>query len=374
MKEEFKEIENLLNVVKSRIDAHLKFKEEYNKQLAFDFSLFQFFSIGENKISQVLAFFLDIYQNHGQGDIFLKEFVRTFYGKDIEIKQIENICEKVITKNRRIDVYVQLRDLTIAIENKIWADDQNNQLRDYSNFLERKSQGNYQLLYLNPYGLEPKSKSIDNKLKESLISQNKLKIIGYKQDIIPLINNWLVICEADNVSHFLKEFKKYLEIKFLGKNTLNMSKELREIIYSNEREVQLLVNEYKEIENEVLSKLNTVGKELDKIYPELSEGIELSKSGLFNWAGSRVYKYSLSKGGNKIWIQFVKEEINLYSNHYLQEGTDTIFKDILLELGINNHIKINHKLNKTELINIFLNQVKIANESFKIYEERLDIE
>src|SRR5690606_34349033 len=117
---------------------------------------------------------------------------------------------------------------TIAIENKIWADDQNNQLRDYSNFLERKSQGNYQLLYLNPYGLEPKSKSIDNKLKESLISQNKLKIIGYKQDIIPLINNWLVICEADNVSHFLKEFKKYLEIKFLGKNTLNMSKELRE--------------------------------------------------------------------------------------------------------------------------------------------------
>lgn len=374
MKEEFIEIERLLNVVKSRIDAHLKFKEEYNKQLAFDFSLFQFFSIGENKISQVLAFFLDINQNHGQGDIFLKEFVKTFYEKDIEIKQIENVCEKVITKNRRIDVYIELKDLTIAIENKIWADDQNNQLRDYSNFLERKSQGNYQLLYLNPYGLEPKSKSIDNTLKESLISQNKLKIIGYKQDIIPLINNWLVICEADNVSHFLKEFKKYLEIKFLGKNTLNMSKELREIIYSNEREVQLLVNEYKELENEVLSKLNTVGKELDKIHPELSEGIELSKSGLFNWSGARVYKYSLSKGGNKIWIQFVKEEISLYSNYYLQEGTDTIFKDILLELGINNHIKINHKLNKTELINIFLNQVKIANESFKTYEKQLEIE
>ncbi|MGV0847821.1 PD-(D/E)XK nuclease family protein [Empedobacter falsenii] len=374
MKEELIEIEHLLTIVKSRIDAHLKFKEEYNTQLAFDFSLFQFFSIGENKISQVLAFFLDINQNHGQGDIFLKEFIKTFYEKDIEIKQIENVCEKVITKNRRIDVYIELKDLTIAIENKIWADDQNNQLRDYSNFLEKKSQGNYQLLYLNPYGLEPKSKSIDNTLKESLISQNKFKIIGYKQDIIPLINNWLVICEADNVSHFLKEFKKYLEIKFLGKNTLNMSKELREIIYSNEREVQLLVNEYKELENEILSKLNTVGKELDKIHLELSEGIELSKSGLFNWSGARVYKYSLSKGGNKIWIQFVKEEISLYSGFYLQEGTDTIFKDILLELGINNRIKINHKLNKTELINIFLNQVKIANESFKKYEKKLETE
>ena len=53
------EIKDILNTVKSRIDAHIKFKKEYDKQLAFDFSLFQFFKIGENKISQVLAYFLD---------------------------------------------------------------------------------------------------------------------------------------------------------------------------------------------------------------------------------------------------------------------------------------------------------------------------
>lgn len=374
MKQEFGEIKTLLEVVKSRIDAHLKFKNEYNKQLALDFSLFQFFSIGENKISQVLAFFLDVHQNHGQGDIFLKEFVKTFYERKIEINQLENVCEKVITKNRRIDIYIRLRELTIAIENKIWADDQSNQLKDYSKFLDSKSQGNYLLLYLNPYGLEPKDKSIDKRLKESLINQNKLKIIGYKQDIIPLINKWLVACEADNVSHFLKEFKKYLEIKFLGKNTLNMSKELREIIYSNEREVQQLVKEYKEIENEVLDKLNTIGKELDKINPELDLGIELSKSGLFNWYGTRVYKYSLTKNGNKIWVQFVKDEIYLYSNYYLQEGTDTMFKDILAELGINNHVKINHKLSKEELVNTFLSQIKVANKSFSVYDERIENE
>jgi len=369
---EFKEIENLLNIVKSQIDTHLKFKKEYDKQLALDFSLFQFFTIGENKISQVLAYFLDVNQNHGQGNIFLKEFVNTFCDKEIEIEQLENICEKIIpNNNRRIDIYIKLKDFTIAIENKIWADDQNNQLRDYSAFLEQKSQGNYLLLYLSPYGLEPKTKSIKEKLKESLIEKKKLKIISYKDDIISLINNWLVICEADNVSHFLKEFKKYLEIKFLGKNTLNMSKELRAIIHKNEREVQQLVNEYKGIENEILSKLNTVGKELDKIQPVLDFGIEISKSGLFNWNGSRVYKYSISKNGNKIWIQFVKEEIHLYSNYYLEEGTDLIFKEILTELNINNHIKINHNQTKSELVNIFLSQVKVANESFRIYDERM---
>jgi len=80
---EFKEIENILNIVKSRIDAHYKFKKEYNRQLALDFSLFQFFSVGENKISQVLAYFLDIHQNHGQGDIFLSEFLKAFTEKEI---------------------------------------------------------------------------------------------------------------------------------------------------------------------------------------------------------------------------------------------------------------------------------------------------
>ncbi|MFD2916372.1 PDDEXK-like family protein [Psychroserpens luteus] len=367
----YNEIENLLNIVKSQIDTHLKFKKEYDKQLALDFSLFQFFTIGENKISQVLAYFLDVNQNHGQGNIFLKEFIKTFYDKEIEIKQLENVCEKLITDNRRIDIYIKLKGLTIAIENKIWADDQNNQLRDYSTFLEQKSQGNYLLLYLSPYGLEPKPKSIKEKLKGSLVEQNKLKIISYKDDIINLINSWLVICEADNVSHFLKEFKKHLEIKFLGKNTLNMSKELRTIIHKNEREVQQLVNEYKVIENEILSKLNTVGKELDKNHPDLDFGIEISKSGLFNWNGSRVYKYSISKNGNKVWIQFAKEEIHLYSNYYLEEGTDVIFKEILTELNINNNIKINHNQNKSELVNIFLSQVKVANESFRIYDDRM---
>ncbi|SNR67031.1 PDDEXK-like family protein [Lutibacter flavus] len=371
---EFKEIENLLNIVKSRIDAHLKFKKEYDKQLAFDFSLFQFFTIGENKISQVLAYFLDENQNHGQGNIFLKEFVKTFYDKEIEVQQLENICEKIITENRRIDIYIKLKGLTIAIENKIWADDQKNQLKDYSTFLEQKSKGNYLLLYLNPYGLEPTTNSIKEKLKENLIEQKKLKIISYKDDIISLINNWLVICEADNVSHFLKEFKKYLEIKFLGKNTLNMSKELRTIIHENEREVQHLVNEYKGIENDILSKLNSVGKELDKSQADLNFGVEISKSGLFNWNGSRVYKYSISKNGNKIWVQFVKEEIHLYLNYYLQEGTDSVFKEILTGLNFTANTEINYNQSISELVNIFLNHVKVANESFRIYDEQKENE
>lgn len=365
---EYKEIESLLNITKSRIDTHNEFKKEYDKQLAFDFSLFNFFSIGENKVSQILAYFLDEKQNHGQGNLFLNEFVKAFYHKEIDTKHSINICEKRITENRRIDVYIELNGLIIAIENKIWADDQQNQLKDYATFLEQKSKGNYLLLYLNPYGSEPTSKSIDLNTKENLIKQEKFKIISYKNDIINLINNWLIICEADNVTYFLKEFKKHLEIKFLGKNTLNMSKDLRIIIENNKREVQQLVKEYKDIENEVYNKLNLVGKELDKINPELNSEINISKSGSFNWYNTRVYKYSVSKNQNKVWIQLVKNEIDLVSCYYLQEGTDSKFNEILNELNINNNKPLDYKKSVSELVNIFIEQVKIASKSFETYE------
>jgi hypothetical protein len=153
-----------------------------------------------------------------------------------------------------------------------------------------------------------------------------------------------------------------------------MSKELRVLINENEREVQQLVTEYKGIENEILSKLNSVGKELDKIETDLGSGVEISKSGLFNYNGSRVYKYSISKNGNKVWVQFVKEEIHLYLNYYLQEGTDSIFREILTELNFPASIEVNYNQNKSELVNIFSKHVRIINESFRIYDVRKENE
>jgi hypothetical protein len=63
--------------------------------------------------------------------------------------------------------------------------------------------------------------------------------------------------------------------------------------------------------------------------------------------------------------------MHLFSNYYLEEGTDLIFEDILTKLNINNNVPINHNQNKSELVNVFLSQVKVANESFRIYEERM---
>lgn len=366
---DYNKIKEILSIVKSKIEAHTEFKKEYNKQLAFDFNLFNFFNVGENKVSEILAFFLNPKESHGQGNIFLKEFVTAFYKEDVDLSNAYIECEKIITNKRRIDLYIKLKDFTIAIENKIWADDQPNQLKDYATFLEKETKGNFLLLYLNPYGSIPTEKSIDNEYKEKLFSKEQYKKISYKNDILILIDKWSAICEADNVTFFIKEFKKYLKIKFLGNNTINMSAKLREIIKNNQVEVTALVKEYNTIGDEIVSKLNEVGKELDKRNPILNEDLSLSKSGLFNWYGTRVYKYSISKGTNKIWIQLFREDIFLYSNYYFQDGTDEKFKEITKELELNDRLEVDHKKSKSELIAIFLEQVEKTNEIFKEYDK-----
>ena len=98
--------------------------------------------------------------------------------------------------------------------------------------------------------------------------------------------------------------------------------------------------------------------------------LEISKSGVFNWEGSRVYKYSISKGDNKIWIQYVKREIHLYSNYYFQNGTDAKFKEIAENTPeLNNNIKVDYKKSKNELIKLFINQVENVNGIFERYEK-----
>jgi hypothetical protein len=368
---EFEKIEKLLRVVESKIEAHNEFKKEYDRQLAFDFSLFNFFNVGENKVSQILAYFLDEKKNHGQGNAFLNEFVNMFCNQEIDTSDSDIVCEKATTKNRRIDIYIGLPSTTIAIENKIWADDQPNQLKDYSTFLEKKTKGNFLLFYLTPYGSEPSEKSIDEALKQKLVESEKLKIISYKHDIIELINRWLVICEADSVSHFIKEFKKFLEIKFLGNNTLNMSKNLREIIYQNQTEVGSLVAEYKAIENEIFLKLNETGKALQKETPKLNPDLEFSRSGLFNWGGTRVYKFSVSKDENKIWVQFVKNEVHMFSNFYVEDTSNPKFIEIAGSSGLNDEVIVDHKQSKKELIKLFLQQVEMTNEIFKKYDKSM---
>ncbi len=281
-------IETLLKKVKSKIEAHKEFKEAYNKKLAFDFSLFNFFDIGENKISKILTFFLNENETHGQGKTFLNEFINQFYGKNIDSKVREVRCEKKTTSGRKIDIYIEFEDTTIiAIENKIWAGDQDDQVKDYITYIDEQSKTNFLLLYLSPYGRKPSDKSIP---KDYEISKNgRLEVINYTEDIKQLINRWLAVCEADNVSHFLKEFKNYLEIKFHGNNTLNMTNKIKEIILNNIEESELISKSYDKIIYELKEEFR------DKVFEILKNKQEIKFKGIEK-------QVKMSKPHSRIWF------------------------------------------------------------------------
>lgn len=357
---ETNEIELILNNVEEKLAAHKEFKTAYDKQLAFDFSLFNFFSTGENKYSEILAFFLDPVQPHGQGDVFLRAFLDYLGLQNVSTAEVSVKCEQVIDSNRRIDILISMKDFVIAIENKVWANDQSNQLKDYSGFLNRISNGNYLLLYLNPYGNDPTTNSISKEERSKLINEDKLRIIGYTDDIDHLLGQWVGLCQAERVRNFLLELKKHLTNNFIGTNTLDMSNKLREIRLEKQEAVESLVSEYKSLEREAEQKHSKAVDLIRSEKIEVARSLKIEKSKLFSKMNYRMFKISVSAGTNQIWIQLMNKAINIYSTHYWERGTLESIKEQALEIGINKDHKLDRNDSAEKLKVLFLDQVALA--------------
>jgi len=109
--------------------------EKTHKEDGHNFNIFLFlrdefgFAVQETMHSKLIKFLLDTYASHGQGNIFLIEF--------LELLEVENPKEGiwyVSAEQGRIDVLLKRNEpqSIIIIENKSnWADDQDNQLYRY---------------------------------------------------------------------------------------------------------------------------------------------------------------------------------------------------------------------------------------------------
>ncbi len=94
----------------------------------------------ENKISDVIKLLLEPNGVHGQGALFLKIFLKKleeFTDKNIFIDFSKVKIEREKTtdllkdnQNRRIDLLKKSNNYVIGIENKPWAGEQENQLKD----------------------------------------------------------------------------------------------------------------------------------------------------------------------------------------------------------------------------------------------------
>lgn len=143
----------------------------------------------ENTHSAILTEFLNPKGTHGLKSKLLECFIKTL-GENFTINgfNCENarIYTEYSTPEGRIDILIEdeKRKKAIIIENKIYANDQLNQLKRYDSYAKNKyTKGNYQILYLTLDGKEATEQSGKG---VSYLT------ISYEENII----NWLEKCVA----------------------------------------------------------------------------------------------------------------------------------------------------------------------------------
>jgi PD-(D/E)XK nuclease superfamily len=242
---ELDKITELFGELETKIGFVDEINARFGKTLALDFNSLDFWRIDENKVSEILAFFLDPLERHHQGDLYLKLFIEHF---DLDftysnVKEIKVETERVIDFNRRIDVFISYKetDKLIAIENKIRSatKDQENQIADYINYLKRLNNDNFHLLYLAPKEKILSDKSISAEESKLYTDDNKLILINYEDGIVDLIHKFAIHSENDRVRAFLLDFERKLRQMYLGMDSINDAKIISQFIVQREENINL---------------------------------------------------------------------------------------------------------------------------------------
>ncbi len=228
------EFDRFFSTLQAKRDSFVEFVKLYEPSLAPRFNLFDFISLDENKLSEIIAFFLDPKASHGQGDAFLRIFLAmigridgnealqkflkacedNLQGPVKVTLTLEKATDLIETSQRRIDIELNIGNLGLAIENKPWALDQIDQISDYNKQLRKRyGENRYLLIYLSGTGEPPSAESIAEKEREALTNSGHLKILSYRE-FITFVNSFKKDCRSERVRYFLQDFEDYLRRQF----------------------------------------------------------------------------------------------------------------------------------------------------------------
>lgn len=322
---------SLVTIAQEINEIHIK-SEERAKATKGRFNLFTtLLNIGdETRLhSRFILFLLNSNETHDCGDLFLNLFIDTIAEDDTVLKDIEEAKrlldikeDKLLVANaeeptddgRRMDIYLKFENHTFAIENKIWARDQPNQIFDYAKHIQSSKDNNY-LFYLTLDG----KKSAESKDPENQKESNYF-CISYENHIIKWLNKCLEKSyKYININLAIQQYKNVIEQ--LTNQTLEKAAmdEIKNIIINQSN---ILINR-----NEIIAGINDAAKEIiDDFFKELltrfeSKGIyeveRIDKGSytyyLLNYASENQMRFRLGYTSNAktVWILMEKEEPEL---------------------------------------------------------------
>jgi hypothetical protein len=290
-------IQHLLNSVS---EINRKY-EEIARIAGENFNIFSILKLQSDEVrlhSRLLGELLNPYGSHEKNELFLELFLTTIglikdYSKE-QLRKATVIVEENIgnisddySKGGRIDLVIKFPEhkREIVIENKIYADDQPNQLGRYYH-----EYPNAHLIYLTPLERKPKPESIGNKLNPEYI-----KCITYKIEI----KNWLELCheKSSNFPMLREILNQYLyTIKNITNQSMNenMSNEIINRIVSNPESIKAANVVFDNWEKSCFKIIDNLKPEFEKIANSLDMQfqIEIPNGNVFGNAdtGFSFYK------------------------------------------------------------------------------------
>ena len=292
-------LQNLLNEVIKKTDALKTAQTLYSRQLAPKFNTFDYINTNELGLSQIIADLLNPKGSHGQQEDFLLLFIKhclPSVTKDSNwnplLKNLEKtriFIEEITSASntqRRMDIYLECKfgdeSYGICIENKPYASDQFEQLKDYAEELKQRGLTQWYLVYLNEHTDKPSEYSINSEDLEALLVENHFSSLKFR-DLI----DWLKACQIESQNHsvteFLAQLVKFIQKQFMGIEDMNMENTVLEVMQKSEENIEASIqisNNVYEMKRQLVQKLiEDIKTEYLKKYSERPYQLDVSQIG-----------------------------------------------------------------------------------------------
>lgn len=266
----------------------------------------------ENQHSNIISFLIDPEEIHNHPE-FGTKFLDLLKKKGLNITG-EKICNTVREDStddlRRIDIFVETENEYIIIENKVYADDQDNQIHDYIEYVKEKYSADEKVfvVYLNPWGYDPSEKSISPEELANLKNEKHFITLSYSEDIL----NWLDQLEFKKDEDVLKAgIVQYIDV------VQAITNKRKEVFKMNEEIANELFYEYGKLSREELKEklhlMYTFQKNInltlfinffEEIYKEGKGKLKFLCSGNSNYENTEAWEKDVIQNRKKFGIRY----------------------------------------------------------------------
>ena len=244
-----------------RLETARALERELDRQLARRFNIFDYLRTDELGLSRFVADLLNPEGKHGQGAAFLRCFLDKVgfeVGGGIDIGGSKVVVELPIKNQRRLDISVKIdKRHCLAIENKPYAGDQPNQVKDYLDWLKRYDK--HMLIYLSPTGEGPTAYSTGDADLDEYGRLRRFAIMPYygAADLDDAFNrfrlpvslaDWLADCrrdcDVDRLRLFLREAETFCQTQFGGSVMPKTEHTVKDFVLADNRNMGIALAVY----------------------------------------------------------------------------------------------------------------------------------